>query len=154
MTGELGSRLERPIHFECKLNESMHNGMRWLHPAAADHSVNINRQQVQRILSFSLQSRVITSFCSWLLYWEKKTERVQRALWELFVLVVQCFSGGGFPCRVGCTHQAALPPVCVADGHLPCALQHAKRAFFLKEHSRVRLFKDDVASGQLDVMSL
>ncbi len=46
---ELGSRLERPIHFECKLNEPMHIGMWLLHPAAADHSVSISRQQVHRI---------------------------------------------------------------------------------------------------------
>ncbi len=59
-TDELGYRLERPIHFECKLNEPMHIGMRLLHPAAADHSVSINRQQVQRIFRFSLRSRVIT----------------------------------------------------------------------------------------------
>ncbi len=64
---ELGSRLERPIHFECKLNEPMHIGMRLLHPAAADHSVSISRQQVQRIFSFSHQSRAVTSFCSRLL---------------------------------------------------------------------------------------
>ncbi len=56
-TDELGSRLERPIHFECKLNEPMHIGMRLLHPAAADHSVSISRQQVQRIFRFSLRSR-------------------------------------------------------------------------------------------------
>ncbi len=56
-TDELGYRLERPIHFECKLNEPMHIGMRSLHPAAADHSVSINRQQVQRIFRFSLRSR-------------------------------------------------------------------------------------------------
>ncbi len=56
-TDELGSRLERPIHFECKLNEPMHIGMRLLHPAAADHSVSINRQQVQHIFRFSLRSR-------------------------------------------------------------------------------------------------
>ncbi len=31
--------------------------MRLLHPAAADHSVSINRQQVQRIFRFSLRSR-------------------------------------------------------------------------------------------------
>ncbi len=55
-TDELGYRLERPIHFECKLNEPMHIGMRLLHPAAADHSVSINRQQVQRIFRFSLRS--------------------------------------------------------------------------------------------------
>ncbi len=56
-TDELGSRLERPIHFECKLNEPMHIGMRLLHPVAADHSVSISRQQVQRIFRFSLRSR-------------------------------------------------------------------------------------------------
>ncbi len=56
-TAELGYRLERPIHFECKLNEPMHIGIRLLHPAAADHSVSINRQQVQRIFRFSLRSR-------------------------------------------------------------------------------------------------
>ncbi len=56
-TDELGSRLERPIYFECKLNEPMHIGMRLLHPAAADHSVSISRQQVQHIFRFSLRSR-------------------------------------------------------------------------------------------------
>ncbi len=35
----------------------MHIGMRLLHPAAADHSVSISRQQVQRIFRFSLRSR-------------------------------------------------------------------------------------------------
>ncbi len=55
-TDDLGSRLERPIHFECKLNEPMHIGMRLLHPAAADHSMSISRQQVQRIFRFSLRS--------------------------------------------------------------------------------------------------
>ncbi len=40
MTGELGSRLERPIHFECKLNEPMHIGMQLLHPAATDPSAS------------------------------------------------------------------------------------------------------------------
>ncbi len=56
-TDELGYRLERPIHFECKLNKPMHIGMRLLHSAAADHSVSISRQQVQRIFRFSLRSR-------------------------------------------------------------------------------------------------
>ncbi len=56
-TVELGSRLETPILFECKLNEPMHIGMRLLHPAAADHSVSISRQQVQRVFRFSLRSR-------------------------------------------------------------------------------------------------
>ncbi len=53
----MGYHLERPIHFECKLNEPMYIGMRLLHPAAADHSVSINRQQVQCIFRFSLRSR-------------------------------------------------------------------------------------------------
>ncbi len=57
MTDKLGSRLERPIHIECKLKEPMHIGMRLLHPAAADHSVSISRQQVHRIFRFSLRSR-------------------------------------------------------------------------------------------------
>ncbi len=39
----MGSRLERPIHFKCKLNEPMHIGMRLLHPAAADHSASTSR---------------------------------------------------------------------------------------------------------------
>ncbi len=56
-TDELGTRLERPIYFECKLNEPMHIVMRLLYPAAADHSVSISRQQVQRIFRFSLRSR-------------------------------------------------------------------------------------------------
>ncbi len=55
-TDVLGVRLERPLHFECKLNEPMHIGMRLLHPAAADHSVSISRQQVQCIFRFSLRS--------------------------------------------------------------------------------------------------
>ncbi len=51
------SRLERPIYFECKLNEPMHIGMQLLHPAAIDHSMSISRQQVQCIFRFSLRSR-------------------------------------------------------------------------------------------------
>ncbi len=93
-TDELGYRLERPIHFECKLNEPMHIGMRLLHPAAADHSVSINRQQVQRIFSFSLRSRAVTSFCSWLLL-NEWIQRVEHALRKTLVLVVRHYSGGG-----------------------------------------------------------
>ncbi len=93
-TDELGYRLERPIHFECKLNEPMHIGMRLLHPAAADHSVSINRQQVQCIFSFSLRSRAVTSFCSWLLL-NEWIQRVEHALRKTLVLVVRHYSGGG-----------------------------------------------------------
>ncbi len=57
MTDEFGSRLKRPIHFECKLNETMQIGMRLLHPADTDHSVSISGQQVHRIFRFSLSSR-------------------------------------------------------------------------------------------------
>ncbi len=90
----LGYRLERPIHFECKLNEPMHIGMQLLHPAAADHSVSINRQQVQRIFSFSLRSRAVTSFCSWLLL-NDWIQRVEQALRKTLMLVVRHYSGGG-----------------------------------------------------------
>ncbi len=93
-TDELGYHLERPIHFECKLNEPMHIGMRLLHPAAADHSMSISRQQVQRIFSFSLRSRVVTSFCSWLLL-NEWIQRVEHALRKTLVLVVRHYSGGG-----------------------------------------------------------
>ncbi len=101
-TDELGSRLERPIHYECKLNEPMHIGMRLLHPAAADHSVSISRQQVQRIFSFSLRSRavLIVLLQTYLL---KVPQDSGVGGWR--------FSGGGLLRRVDCTHQAALPPV-------------------------------------------
>ncbi len=55
MSDELGSHLERPIHFECKLNEPIYIGMRLLHTVAPDHSVSISRQQVHRIFRFSLE---------------------------------------------------------------------------------------------------
>ncbi len=57
MSDELGSHLERPIHFECKLNEPIYLGMRLLHTVAPDHSVSISRQQVHHIFRFSLRSR-------------------------------------------------------------------------------------------------
>ncbi len=109
---ELGSRLERPIHFECKLNEPMRIGMRLLHPAAADHSVSISRQQVQRIFSFSLRSRAVLI-----------------VLLQTYLLKVaqdsgvggRRFSGGGLLCRVDCTHQAALPPVVLQRPSPLCA---------------------------------
>ncbi len=94
MTDELGSRLERPIYFECKLNEPMHIGMRWLHSAATNRSASIIRQQVQHILSFSLRSRAITSFCSWLLYWEKRWR-----LWMSHALIAGRWSSRS--CRPG-----------------------------------------------------
>ncbi len=110
MTDKLGSRLERPIHFECKLNEPKHIGMRLLYPAAADHSVSISRQQVHRIFSFSLRSRAVTSADEWI-------QGVEHALRKT---LLDSRSGTAlqrwwfFPCRVDCRHQAALPTVCVA----------------------------------------
>ncbi len=130
-TDELGYRLERPIHFECKLNEPMHIGMRLLHPAAADHSVSISRQQVQRIFSFSLRSRAVTSFCSWHLL-TSEFNKLSTLFGRLSCWWTALQRWWLFPCWVDCTHQAALPPVCVADDNLPCALQHAKIVFFPK----------------------
>lgn len=49
VTGELGISQERPIYFDCKLNEPMHIGMQYLTP------MGINKQQVQHIFSFWLQ---------------------------------------------------------------------------------------------------
>ncbi len=64
------------------------------------------------------------------------------------MLVVRCYSGGDSSCVELIAHIRLNYPICVAEDHLPCALQHAKIAFSLKAHSRVRLFKDDVASGK------
>ncbi len=59
----IGISLRETNPLRMSLNEPMHIGMRWLHPAAADHSVSISRQQVQRI--FSLRSRAVSLFCYW-----------------------------------------------------------------------------------------
>ncbi len=64
------------------------------------------------------------------------------------MLVVRCYSGGDSSCVEWIAHIRLNYPICVAEDHLPCALQHAKIAFSLKAHSRVCLFKDDVASGK------
>ncbi len=90
----------------------MHIGMRLLHPAAADHSVSINRQQVQRIF------RLFAS----------EPSGVYRSAPDLPLRVPQDsdvggrrFSGGGLLCRVDCTHQAALPPVVLQRPSPLCA---------------------------------
>ncbi len=70
------------------------------------------------------------------------------------MLVVRHYSGGGSSHVEWTAHIRLHYPVCVADDHLPCALQHDKIVFSLKEHSQVHLFKEDVASGKLDVASL
>ncbi len=138
-TDELGSRLERPIHFECKLNEPMHIGMRLLHPAAADHSVSIRRQQVQRIFSFSLRSRAVLI--------------VLLQTYPLKVPQDSVLVDGDSAVVVSFVEWIAhirlhYPLLCCSD-HLPCALQHAKRAnTSLKEcygqnvFFKTRLFKD------------
>ncbi len=115
---ELGSRLERPIHFECKLNEPMHIGMRLLHPAAADHSVSINRQQVQRIFSFSLRSRAVFIVLLHLPIWEcLKTLVLADGDSAVVVSFVEWIA-----------HIRLHYPLLCCSDHLPCALQHAKRA--------------------------
>ncbi|XP_052447054.1 complement factor H like 5 isoform X1 [Carassius gibelio] len=53
----MGYRFDRPIYFECKLNKPMHIGMQLLHPAPADHSVSIRRQQVQCIPAFCFRGK-------------------------------------------------------------------------------------------------
>ncbi len=117
-TDELGSRLERPIHFECKLNEPMHIGMRLLHPAAADHSVSISRQQVQRIFSFSLRSRAVFIIL-FLTY-----PSVPSSLWCWCTALQRWWS----PVVEWVAHiRLHYPLLCCCD-HLPCALQHVKRA--------------------------
>ncbi len=138
-TDELGSRLERPIHFECKLNEPMHIGMRLLHPAAADHSVSINRQQVQRIFSFSLRSRAVFIVLLHLPIWEcLKTLVLADGESAVVVSFVEWIA-----------HIRLHYPLLSCSDHLPCALQHAKRAnTSLKEcygrnvFFKTRLFKD------------
>jgi len=52
VTDELGYHFDRPIYFKGKLNEPMHIGMQLLHPAAADHSISIIRQQVRCIPAY------------------------------------------------------------------------------------------------------
>ncbi len=117
-TDELGYRLERPIHFECKLNEPMHIGMRLLHPAAADHSVSINRQQVQRIFSFSLRSRavLIVLLQTYLLKVPQDSVLVDGDS-AVVVSLVEWIA-----------HIRLHYPLLCCSDHLPCALQHAKRA--------------------------
>ncbi len=150
-TDELGSRLERPIHFECKLNEPMHIGMRLLHPAAADHSVSISRQQVQRIFSFSLRSRgvFIVLFLTY--------PSVPSSLWCWCTALQRWWS----PVDEWVAHiRLHYPLLCCCD-HLPCTLQHAKRAkLSLKElHGwnvflKTRLLKDALPPVRFWVRSL
>ncbi len=133
-TDKLGFRLERPIHFECKLNKPMHIGMRLLHPAAADHSMSISRQQVQCIFSFSLRSRAVF-IVLFLTY-----PSVPSSLWCWCTALQRWWS----PVVEWVAHiRLHYPLLCCCD-HLPCALQHAKRAkLSLKELSWVEhLFKD------------
>ncbi len=80
----------------------MHIGMRLLHPAAADHSVSISRQQVQRIFSFSLRSRGDVY---------RSVPDLSFSAFKSLVLVYGASAVVVSRCRVGCTHQAALPPV-------------------------------------------
>ncbi len=136
----MGSRLERSIHFECKLNEPMHIGMRLLHPAAADHSVSINRQQVQRIFSFfaSEPSGVIV-----LLHLPISLECLKTLVLADGDSAVVVFSVEWI------AHIRLHYPLLCCSDHLPCALQHAKRAnTSLKEcygrnvFFKTRLFKD------------
>ncbi len=71
------------------------------------------------------------------------------------MLVVRHYSGGGSSHVEWTAHIRLHYLLFVLQMTIsPVALPHAKIVFSLKEHSRVRLFKDDVASGKLDVASL
>ncbi len=97
----------------------MHIGMRLLHPTAAGHSVIITRQQVQLFTSEPYHSAPD-------IYYEcllESTLSGKLLSWWYSASVVVVL-----PCWVDCTHQAALNPVCAASAHLPCELQHIKRA--------------------------
>ncbi len=65
------------IYFYCKLNEPKHIGMWWLNPAAAVHSVSINRQQVQHIPAFCFGASWSVNRTCWVLY----KERTSSILW-------------------------------------------------------------------------
>ncbi len=135
-TDELRPRLERPIQFECKLNEPMHIGMRLLHPAAADHSVSISRQQVQRIFSFSLRSRAVLIVL---------LQTYPKAVPSKSLVLVDGDSAVVVSLVEWVAHIRLHYPLLCCSGHLPCALQHAKRAkTSLKEFygDFTRLFKD------------
>ncbi len=135
-TDELRPRLERPIQFECKLNEPMHIGMRLLHPAAADHSVSISRQQVQRIFSFSLRSRAVLIVL---------LQTYPKAVPSKSLVLVDGDSAVVVSLVEWVAHIRLHYPLLCCSCHLPCALQHAKRAkTSLKEFygDFTRLFKD------------
>ncbi len=117
-TDELGSRLERPIHFECKLNGPMHIGMWLLHPAAADHSVTISRQQVQHIFSFSLRSRAVLIVL---------LQTYPKAVPSKSLVLVDGDSAVVVSLVEWVAHIRLHYPLLCCSDHLPCALQHAKR---------------------------
>ncbi len=150
-TDELGSCLERPIYFECKLNEPMHIGMQLLHPAATDHNVSINRQQVQCIFSFSLRAERLNfsapDFCWTSEFNELSTLFGRLSCWwyGTTALVVLPMSSGLH--TLGCTTPCLC---CRWPSHL--CVQHVKIVFSLEENSRVRflanltlrLYKDEL----------
>ncbi len=70
------------------------------------------------------------------------------------MLVVRHYSGGGSSHVEWTAHIRLHYPLFVLQMTIsPVRFSMLKEFFFLKEHSRVRLFKDDVASGKLDVGS-
>ncbi len=65
------------IYFDCKINEPKHIGMWWLNPAAAVHSMSINRQQAQRIPAFCFGASWSVNRTCLVLY----KERTSSILW-------------------------------------------------------------------------
>ncbi len=70
------------------------------------------------------------------------------------MLVVRHYSGGGSSRVEWTAHIRLHYPLFVLQMTIsPVRFSTLKEFFSLKDHSRVRLFKDDVASGKLDVAS-
>ncbi len=105
----------------------MHIGMRLLHPAAADHSVSISRQQVQRIFSFSLRSRAVHRSAP-----DKPSttvSAVKHALPEDSRAGVTALQRRWFFLRVDCTHQIALPLIVLQAAISPVRFSTLREQF-------------------------
>ncbi len=89
----------------------------------------------------------------------EQTCRAEKKSWacsqKTLVLVLRHYSGGGSSCVEWTAHIRLHHPLFVLQVTIsPVRFSTQKYFFSLKVHSRVHLFKDDVASGKLDVTSL
>ncbi len=117
----IGISLRETNPLRVYLNEPMHIGMRLLHPAAADHSVSISRQQVQRIFSFLLRSRAV--------------HRSAPDKPFYYGVCSQARSSRGLSCwcygapAVDCTHQIALPLIVLQAAISPVRFSTLREQF-------------------------